>query len=176
MTVRWIVRQSPNNESIGSLEGPNFKAKCALGREGVATQHDMCEGDFKTPLGVFPFRRIYYRSDKIAVVKTILPAHTITQDCGWCDAPLHPLYNQYVTLPFEASREKLWRSDDIYDLIIVIGHNDSPVVAEKGSAVFIHVAREGYSPTAGCIALEEIDLQKFVGLINADDEIEIMGA
>ncbi len=176
MTVRWIVKQSPDNQSMGLIEGPNYKAKCALGREGTATQRDMCEGDFKTPLGVYPFRRIYYRADKVSPPETKFPAHVITQNCGWCDEPTNSSYNQYVNLPFEVSHEQLWRSDDIYDLIIVMGHNDDPVVSDKGSAVFIHVARHGFLPTAGCIALELSNLQRLVGLIERGDEIKIIAA
>jgi L,D-peptidoglycan transpeptidase YkuD (ErfK/YbiS/YcfS/YnhG family) len=161
---------------VGLIEGPNYKAKCALGREGTATQRDMCEGDFKTPLGVYPFRRIYYRVDKVSLLETKLPPHIITPNCGWCDEPTHSSYNQYVTLPFEVSHEQLWRSDDIYDLIIVIGHNDDPVVSGKGSAVFIHAARYGFLPTAGCIGLELSNLQRLARLIEIGDEIEIIAA
>jgi L,D-peptidoglycan transpeptidase YkuD (ErfK/YbiS/YcfS/YnhG family) len=176
VTARWTVKQSRNDKSIGILSGPDFEVKCAIGREGVATQYDMCEGDFKTPLGVYPLRKVYYRKDKILPPETELPVHVITQNCGWCDAPAHPFYNKYVKLPFEASHEQLWRPDDTYDLIVVMGHNDSPVVVGKGSAVFIHVAREGFWPTAGCIALELTDLQKLIGLMGVSDTVEIIGA
>jgi L,D-peptidoglycan transpeptidase YkuD (ErfK/YbiS/YcfS/YnhG family) len=175
MTVNWAVRPSPQEKSIGIFEGPEFQAKCALGREGMATQLDMCEGDFKTPLGIYPVRRLLYRSDKIAAPDSTLSIKAITDKCGWCDDPERTEYNRYVELPFSGSFETLMRDDDIYDLILVIGHNDNPVVAGKGSAVFIHVARPGYLPTAGCVALAFDDLIKLVGQLSPTDQIEILG-
>ncbi|UTW55452.1 L,D-transpeptidase [Kordiimonas sp. SCSIO 12610] len=176
MTIRWIVQQSANQQSIGRFKGPNFDARCALGREGIATQQDMVEGDFKTPLGVYPIRQIFYRPDKIAVPKTQINVSETSKACGWCDDPNHVDYNRYIRLPFGASHEVLWRGDNIYDLIIVIGHNDDPVIPWKGSAVFIHVARDDYSPTAGCVALNLNDLSQLVELLSPGDEVEILPA
>jgi L,D-peptidoglycan transpeptidase YkuD (ErfK/YbiS/YcfS/YnhG family) len=77
---------------------------------------------------------------------------------GWCDAPADPQYNRLVQLPYPASAESLWRSDHLYDIIAVLGYNDDPVVPGRGSAIFLHVARANYGPTAGCVAFAKENL------------------
>lgn len=84
----------------------------------------------------------------------------ITARDGWCDAPQDPRYNQQITLPFEASHEKLWRDDELYDALVVLSHNSEPIVPGRGSAIFLHIARENYEPTEGCVALRQEDLMK----------------
>jgi L,D-peptidoglycan transpeptidase YkuD (ErfK/YbiS/YcfS/YnhG family) len=87
-----------------------------------------------------------------------LPTAPIAADDGWCDDPADPAYNRPVRLPYAGRHERLWRDDRLYDLVLVIGHNDDPVVAGAGSAVFVHVARPDWAPTAGCVALALPDL------------------
>lgn len=131
--------------------------RCALGKNGVTGLK--VEGDLKTPLGKFPLRYVYYRPDRFPQgVHTRLRQRPLSPNIGWCDDPSSYAYNQPVELPFLKSHEVLWRSNDIYDLIIVVGYNDQPICKGKGSAIFIHVARENYSPTAGCIAFSKNDL------------------
>lgn len=83
---------------------------------------------------------------------TKLPVRALAPYDGWCDAPGDSRYNRLVRLPYPASAEQLWRGDHLYDLIVVVGYNDAPVVPGKGSAIFLHLARSDYSPTAGCVA------------------------
>ncbi len=116
------------------------------------------EGDGATPTGTFPIRYGFYRHDRLKKPFTAIPMQPISEQLGWCDEPNHPCYNQRVTLPFTASHERLLRSHSHYDLIVVIGYNDAPVVPGKGSAIFIHIANENYEPTAGCIAFSKTDL------------------
>jgi len=132
--------------------------KCAIGRSGMIAANDKREGDGATPIGKWPMRGIYYRADRLTLPKLALPSTPITKDMGWCDAPDDPAYNRLVTLPFAASHEILWREDHAYDLIIELGHNDNPPVPGLGSAVFMHVAKPGYTPTEGCVALALEDL------------------
>ena len=134
------------------------EARCALGRGGVAAAGAKREGDGATPAGLWPMRRLFYRPDRIAKPVTGLPTTALTPSDGWCDAPQDPAYNTPVQLPYPASAEHLWREDEVYDLIVVLGYNDAPVVAGKGSAIFLHVARPDYSPTEGCVALQRADL------------------
>jgi L,D-peptidoglycan transpeptidase YkuD (ErfK/YbiS/YcfS/YnhG family) len=89
---------------------------------------------------------------------TGLRKQAIDPDDGWCDDPKSPSYNRPVKLPCAVSHERLWREDGIYDLVLVIGHNDDPIRPGDGSAVFIHVAHGDYRPTAGCVALAREDL------------------
>lgn len=133
--------------------------QCALGTGGLLNALNKREGDGTTPTGIYHFRRVLYRADRVAAPQTALPFRAIRRDDGWCDDPGDPAYNRPVILPFPASTEKLWRDDHVYDLIGVISHNDDPPIAGLGSAVFIHLARTDYSPTRGCIALSEADLR-----------------
>lgn len=132
--------------------------KAALGRGGVKPAEDKREGDGCTPAGTYPFRRVYYRADRIAKPVCQLPLQELKPTDGWCDDPGDPQYNRFVSLPYPASHEELWRQDHLYDLIVEIGHNDDPVVPQMGSAIFMHVARDNYGPTGGCISLALDDL------------------
>ncbi len=130
---------------------------CVLGKNGVTT--DKKEGDGMTPVGCFPLREVLYRSDRIPRPETELPISEIKQDDGWCDDVNRREYNKKIKLPFNGSCEKLWRDDDnLYDIIVVVGHNDSPVISGKGSAIFLHIARPEFTPTLGCVAFKEEDL------------------
>jgi L,D-peptidoglycan transpeptidase YkuD (ErfK/YbiS/YcfS/YnhG family) len=140
----------------GWLAGPAGRVRCALGRGGVRL--DKREGDGATPAGGWPLRRVLYRPDRLAAPITALPVASLSPDDGWCDDPEHADYNRPVRLPFTASHEALWRDDAVYDVIVVLGHNDEPVVPGRGSAVFLHVAQPDYAPTAGCVALALPDL------------------
>ncbi|MDR3518567.1 MAG: L,D-transpeptidase family protein [Azospirillaceae bacterium] len=140
----------------GWLHGPHGVTRCASGRNGI--RPDKVEGDGATPSGCFPLRRVLYRPDRVAAPRTALPVAALTPDDGWCDDPADANYNRRVPLPYAASHERLWRADSLYDVILVIGHNDAPVVAGRGSAIFLHIARGDYEPTAGCIALTRADL------------------
>ena len=145
--------------------------RCALGRGGISTVKK--EGDGATPTGLYPLLRLYWRTDKVASIHSDLPRQTISADDGWCDDPKHPSYNRAVKLPFGASHEKMWRDDDLYDLVIEIGHNNNPVIPGAGSAVFIHVATPDYAPTEGCIALAKNDLRTLLPKWSTETKIEI---
>lgn len=140
----------------GRLVWPGGTLRCALGRSGVRA--DKREGDGATPVGRFALRRVLWRSDRLARPETDLPTAAIAPDDGWCDDPADPAYNQPVKRPYPASHEALWRDDGLYDVIVVMGHNDDPVEPGQGSAVFFHVARPDWGPTQGCVALPLPDL------------------
>lgn len=130
--------------------------RCALGSAGVTSRKR--EGDHASPMGCFTLRRVLFRPDREPAPDTLLPVAPLQPDSGWCDDPASASYNQPVTLPFGARAEKMWRDDALYDLVVVIGHNDAPVVPGCGSAIFLHVARADYAPTEGCIAFARDDL------------------
>ena len=140
----------------GILRWRGRRFACAIGWGGVRS--DKREGDGATPAGCFPLRRVLYRSDRVAPPRTALPIAPLSPQDGWCDDPGHPLYNQPLRLPHEARHEELWRADHVYDLIVILGHNDAPTVPGLGSAVFLHVAQPDYGPTAGCVAVAGGDL------------------
>lgn len=154
----------------GALYFNDKQYRCALGEGGV--RMDKQEGDGATPVGCFPIRKVFYRSDKLGnPPETILPTQALAQDDGWSDDVNLPEYNQLVKLPYNGSREKLWRDDRLYDIVVVLGYNDNPPIAGKGSAIFMHVAREGYAPTAGCIALSREDLLEILRTADAATQV-----
>lgn len=146
----------------GVAQVGGFEFRCALGRSGVARTKR--EGDGATPAGTWALREVFYRADRVLRPKTVLPLRKLKRNDGWCDAPGDALYNKRVTLPYPASAEHLWRADRLYDLIVVVGYNDAPVVPGAGSAIFLHVARADYGPTAGCVAFSRADLRKILML------------
>lgn len=126
-----------------------------------------------TPVGAFPLRQVMYRPDRLKLPETGLSVQEIDPSDGWCDDPGDTRYNQLVVLPCDASHERLWRDDGLYDLLAVIGYNDDPVVAGRGSAIFLHVARPDYGPTEGCVALALPDLKDLLRVCSPADRIVI---
>lgn len=147
-----IISVTPTGET--KWRGRSYR--CAIGTNGVATTKR--EGDGASPMGCFFLRNVMYRADRLDTPETGLPVTAIAPEDGWCDDPEDRAYNKHVSLPYGASAETLWRDDAVYDLIVVLGHNDMPVVPGCGSAIFMHVATPDYAPTAGCIALAREDL------------------
>ena len=138
--------------------------RCTLGRGGVTAAERKREGDGCTPLGVWPLRRLLHRADREAPPPTRLPVLAISPDDGWCDDPRDGAYNRPVKLPYGAGCERMWRDDGLYDLVVVLGHNDDPPRPGLGSAIFLHLMREDAGPTQGCIALSRLDLLAVIGL------------
>jgi L,D-peptidoglycan transpeptidase YkuD (ErfK/YbiS/YcfS/YnhG family) len=132
--------------------------RCALGQGGVRVEKE--EGDGATPAGFLPLRRVLYRADRVPPPRCVPPVEPIAPGDGWCDDPAHQDYNRRVILPHDARHEELWRRDELYDLVAVLGWNDQPVAKGRGSAIFLHVARPDHAPTAGCVALLLPDLAR----------------
>jgi len=130
--------------------------RAALGRAGIRA--DKHEGDGATPAGLLPLRRVLYRADRVGIPRAAVPREPIAESDGWCDDQGHPDYNRMVRLPHPGRCEEVWRRDGVYDLVGVLGWNDAPVERGRGSAIFLHVARDGYAPTEGCVALALRDL------------------
>jgi L,D-peptidoglycan transpeptidase YkuD (ErfK/YbiS/YcfS/YnhG family) len=147
------------------------EVKCALGRGGIVA--DKREGDGATPIGRFALRRVFYRADRLSLAATALPASTIEPGDGWCDDPASPDYNRFVRLPIAANHEHLWRLDEIYDIVVVLGHNDDPPVPGAGSAIFLHVARADYGPTQGCVAVARADLLRLLAECGAESFLTV---
>jgi len=155
----------------GYLKYKNFKYRCALGKAGVNKK--IKEGDGITPKGIFKITKIYYRVDKIKSVKTKLKKIKIRKNMGWCDDPNSRFYNQQVKLPSKFSHEKLYRNDDLYDLVAVLNYNTNPIIKNKGSAVFLHIAKNSYKKTEGCIALKKEHLINIIMKIKKNTKIKI---
>lgn len=150
-TLRQItVRTAAGTRTRGWLVAGPHAIPVALGRGGILANKR--EGDGGTPRGRFRLVRLWWRPDRGARPTTLLPARAITRKDAWCEDPMNRRYNRPITA---ASGDRLWREDALYDLIVEIDHNTKPRIAGRGSAVFIHVARPGFAPTAGCVALEK---------------------
>jgi L,D-peptidoglycan transpeptidase YkuD (ErfK/YbiS/YcfS/YnhG family) len=154
----------------GRLRFGRHALRVALGRAGI-TRHKQ-EGDGATPSGILPLRKLLYRADRLSPPPAKCPREPIAPDDGWCDDPAHRDYNRQIRLPHDARHEALWRRDEVYDLIGVLGWNDSPVERGRGSAIFLHVARPDFAPTEGCLALALPDLLAL--LAEGLTEIEVL--
>ena len=155
----------------GYLEYKNLKFRCALGKAGIKKKKK--EGDNITPEGTFKIIRVYYRRDKIKNISTLIKKKEIKKKIGWCDDPVSSVYNKEIKLPSKFSHEKLYRKDNLYDLILVLNYNINPIIKNKGSAIFIHIAKKNYEPTAGCIALKKRDLVELLKKIKKNTKIKI---
>jgi L,D-peptidoglycan transpeptidase YkuD (ErfK/YbiS/YcfS/YnhG family) len=149
--------------------------RCAIGKTGAIAASDKREGDNKSPLGRWTMREVWYRPDVYPDgPRTALPVRATRPDDGWCDAPGDPNYNRPVGLPYPASAERMWRDDAVYDLVVILGHNDDPPVPGMGSAIFMHLAREGYPGTEGCVALAREDIEAVLAAAQPGDVVEIV--
>lgn len=144
----------------GRIRLGNHSFPCALGRSALTTLKR--EGDGGTPRGTFRLLRVLYRHDRIARPRTALPVEPIHPDDGWCDAPDDRNYNRPVRLPYPASAETLFRTDRVYDIVVCLDHNVTPRIRRAGSAIFFHLARPGYPPTEGCIAVSEPHMRRIL--------------
>ena len=147
-----------------------FKFKCSIGKKGLKSKKK--EGDKCTPIGIFKIGKVYYRSDRIKKLETVLKTKKITKNMGWCDDPYNKKYNKEIVLDKKNKGEKLYRKDNTYDVLIVIEYNTKKIKPFKGSAIFIHLTKN-YSPTEGCIALKKNDLLILLKIINKNSKIKI---
>jgi L,D-peptidoglycan transpeptidase YkuD (ErfK/YbiS/YcfS/YnhG family) len=168
------VRPKSWTEATGVLEIGGHVFNCTLGRAGVAEAQDKKEGDGKTPMGIFPLRQMLYRADRVSKPETGLQTEILTTQTGWCEDPTHPDYNQKITLPHPSVHDRMTREDHLYDYTVVIGYNDAPTVAGKGSAIFMHLARPDFGPTAGCVGLKPKDMLVVLKLCDTSSKIEIL--
>jgi L,D-peptidoglycan transpeptidase YkuD (ErfK/YbiS/YcfS/YnhG family) len=167
-----VVRSLAPGSSRGFVEFGSLRLPCALGRSGRTSAKR--EGDGATPIGSFPLREAFYRADRLRRPRTALPIRAIRPADGWCDEPNDRNYNRFVRHPYPGSAERLWRSDHLYDLVLVMGYNDGPRVAGRGSAIFMHVAGEDFSPTAGCVALRLPDLIRLLESVRPATKVRIL--
>ena len=137
----------------GFLKYKNLKFRCALGKAGIGEKKK--EGDFITPKGKYKITKVYYRADRIKKIKTNFRLYQIKKNMGWCDDPLSKNYNKLIKLPSKFGHEKLYRKDKLYDLILILNYNFKPIIKNKGSAIFIHIANKNYKKTMGCIGLKK---------------------
>jgi L,D-peptidoglycan transpeptidase YkuD (ErfK/YbiS/YcfS/YnhG family) len=169
--LRLIVRRRAGDSRKGWLSAGPLALPVALGRGGIKANKR--EGDGGTPRGVFRLKRLWWRAERHPRPPTLLPARPIKHDDAWCEDPADRHYNQPVKLSPDSNADRLARADNLYDFIIEIDHNTRPRIRGRGSAVFIHAAREGFAPTAGCVALELGALRRLLARVGPRTKIVI---
>jgi L,D-peptidoglycan transpeptidase YkuD (ErfK/YbiS/YcfS/YnhG family) len=165
------IRAKSGNPRQGWLSAGRWHIKVALGRSGIKANKR--EGDGATPAGRYRPVRLWWRPDRLPRPRTLLPVRPIGVFDGWCEDPFDRRYNRAIRISSGQQGDRLWRSDDLYDLVIEIDHNTRPRISGRGSAVFIHVARAALAPTAGCIALPITALKLFVARLGPKTRITI---
>lgn len=147
---------------------------CRIGRDGFIPQAKGREGDWKTPLGTYQLRYGLYRADRLpGPPPSPLSFWPIQNNDGWCDDSNDAAYNRLIRLPYPASHEVMTKESGVYDIVIVLGHNDNPPKPNKGSAIFLHITHPDMRPTAGCVAIEPEVMVTLLPHLNPGGHIEI---
>jgi L,D-peptidoglycan transpeptidase YkuD (ErfK/YbiS/YcfS/YnhG family) len=170
-TIR--VFRSPLDHRKGLLVVGQTRLRCALGTGG--TTRWKREGDGASPVGSFALLQAYFRADRCLRPRTGLRLRPIRPGDGWCDDPRDPLYNRPVRLPRATSHEEMWRQDGLYDVVVDIAWNRGPIIKGRGSAIFMHLARPGFAPTQGCVAVDPRAMRRLLEWIGPKTRIEIIG-
>ncbi len=142
-----------------------------MGKKGIGYKRK--EGDLITPKGEYKIKYIMYRKDRVKKIKSKLKKVVIKKNMGWCNDPRSNKYNKLIKLPYNFGYEKLFRRENIYDIIVVLNYNMNPIIKNKGSAIFIHVAKKNFKKTEGCIAVKKIQLLKILKNLKIDGKVKI---
>jgi L,D-peptidoglycan transpeptidase YkuD (ErfK/YbiS/YcfS/YnhG family) len=167
------VHRTPLDPRKGRLVAGSLVIPCALGRSGATRAKR--EGDGASPVGRFALIQAFYRADRGPRPRTGLTLRPLRPTDSWCDDPRDRRYNTLVPLPCPPSHEEMWRADHLYDVVVDIGWNRGPIVRGRGSAIFLHLARPGFAPTSGCVAVEGRVIRRLLERIGPRTRIEIVG-
>lgn len=115
------------------------------------------------------------KSRDVAPARTRLPMRPIRADLGWCDAAGDRNYNRPVRLPYAGSHEAMRRADRLYDAVLVLDWNISTRRRGRGSAIFLHLARPGFAPTEGCIAVSRRTMARLLPILRRGASIAVVG-
>lgn len=165
------VYGSPLDRARGVIVAGALRLPCALGCSGIAAVKR--EGDGHTPRGRFRLLSLTYRADRVRRPRCGLPTRVTRRDDGWCDAPGDRRYNCPVVLPYSASAETMWRDDHLYDAVVDIAWNRGPRIPGRGSAIFLHIARPGFKPTEGCVAVDAKAIRRLLAVIGRHTNLAI---
>jgi L,D-peptidoglycan transpeptidase YkuD (ErfK/YbiS/YcfS/YnhG family) len=167
------VRRAPRDGRRGLLAAGGKVIPCALGRSGISAVKR--EGDGATPLARMRLLGGYFRPDKAMPRHSALPLAAIGRLDGWCDAPADASYNRPVRLPFKPSHERMWRGDRLYDAVVVLDWNIAPRARNRGSAIFLHIARQGFKPTEGCVAISPAAMRWLLPRLSQRTVLRVLG-
>lgn len=166
-----VVRARPGKPTQGILQVGGVTFPCALGRGGITANKR--EGDGATPLAAMRLLGGYVRRGRFQM-RSRLPLAAITADLGWCEVPDDRNYNRPVKMPYAASHETMMRPDDLYDACIVLDWNIRPRMRGRGSAIFFHLARPGFTPTAGCVAVTRKVMARLLPLLSTRTVLRVV--
>ena len=150
----------------------DYKIKCAIGKRGITNKK--VEGDKCTPRGRFKLKYVFYRKERVKNIRSKLKIIPIKKNFGWCDDVRSKSYNKFIKFPFKYRAERFYLKQNVYDIIVVIDYNFNPIRKKKGSAIFLHIAKNNYSPTLGCIAVSKNDLKYLISIINKNTFLKIL--
>ena len=148
-----------------------YKVKCAVGKRGISVKRK--EGDKITPRGTFSIKYVLFRKDRVQNLKTFLKKIVIKKNMGWCNDPKSRFYNKLIKFPFLFNAERLYLKSNIYDIIVVIDFNMNPIIKKRGSAIFLHIAKQQYKKTDGCIAITKKDMKLLLTKLNNKSKLII---
>jgi L,D-peptidoglycan transpeptidase YkuD (ErfK/YbiS/YcfS/YnhG family) len=164
---------SPLDRRRGRIVAGPLSLPCALGAGGTTRRKR--EGDGATPVGRLTVLGCFYRADRGRRPATRVPVAAIRPSDGWCDDPSDPRYNRPVALPYRGRSERMWRDDNVYDVVLDLAWNRGPIVKGRGSAIFLHLARPGFAPTEGCIAIAPGAARQLLARIGPRTKVEVVG-
>ncbi len=171
-TISLIVRPAPRLKSRAIVQLGQLTFQAAIGRNGRTVLKR--EGDGKTPIANMKLLYGFHRGDRIASLRTSLTMHRTQDKMLWCDAPADPNYNRLVKAPFKPSHEELLRQDGLYDACLVLDWNVRSRRRNLGSAIFLHMIRPGYEPTAGCVALHPRDMKRILPYLSYGRKVRVL--
>jgi len=154
-----------------NLTFKNYRVKCSVGKRGIGFKRK--EGDLITPTGTYKIKYVLYRKDRVKKIKSKIRKIIIKKNMGWCNDPKSKYYNKLIKMPSAFSFEKLYKKENIYDIILVLNFNMKPVIKNKGSAIFIHIASGNFKKTEGCIALKKRHLIKILQELGRNTKVKI---
>ena len=167
-----MVRPAPMKISRAIVQLGHLTFPAAIGRNGRTILKR--EGDGKSPISVTRLLHGFYRGDRMSATATALPMQRTSKSMLWCDEPRNPNYNRLVQAPFTPSHEEMMRKDSLYDICLVLDWNITSRSRNRGSAIFMHLIRPGYEPTAGCVALPPRDIRRILPHMRKGTKIRIL--
>ena len=167
------VRPAPGNPRQAIVHAGDLTFRAALGRSGRTSRKR--EGDGATPIAGMRLLHGFFRKDQIkSPLGTTLPMMPIDRTMAWCDAPDDANYNRPTRLPFKPSHETMMRGDHLYDICLVMDWNMSSRSRNRGSAIFFHIAKPGYQPTEGCVAIRRRDMLRLLPLVGPETVVRVL--
>lgn len=166
------VHHSPVSKARAVLSLGPIRVPAAIGRSGRTSRKR--EGDGATPIASMKVLYGFVRGDRVPPLRTALPLKRISRNMLWCDEPRHPAYNRLVKAPFKSSHEEMQRADGLYDICLVLDWNIRSRARHRGSAIFFHLIRPGYQPTAGCVAVSLKDMQRLLKHITTGTRVRVV--